>query len=211
MNRQILEQPFDDKFIKQRKGNYGKMLDYIETHVVIQRLNDAFDGQWNFEVMEYQHMNDEVVVLGKLTADGVVKMQFGNSKVSISKSGEVISIGDDIKSAASDALKKTATLLGVGLHLYGQLPETDSDANSNDATDMSTMSGNKGTNLISNEQLATIKKLRMKLKWNASDVQDKSERLFATRDIATLNSTMATALISYLQNRGNGNGDSKRK
>ena len=42
MNRQILEQPFDPKFIKKRKGNYGNMLDYIETHVVINRHNEAF-------------------------------------------------------------------------------------------------------------------------------------------------------------------------
>jgi hypothetical protein len=35
-------------------------------------------------------------------------------------SGEVISLGDDLKAAATDALKKAATLLGVGLHLYSE-------------------------------------------------------------------------------------------
>lgn len=31
----------------------------------------------------------------------------------------MISLADDLKSAATDSLKKAATLLGVGLHLYG--------------------------------------------------------------------------------------------
>jgi recombination DNA repair RAD52 pathway protein len=34
MNRNILEQPFGPEQIKQREGNFGKMLDYIEGHSV---------------------------------------------------------------------------------------------------------------------------------------------------------------------------------
>ena len=45
MNREILEKPFGPEQIKQREGNFGKMLDYIEGHAVIQRLNDAFDAR----------------------------------------------------------------------------------------------------------------------------------------------------------------------
>jgi hypothetical protein len=30
MNREILEQPFGPEQIKQREGNFGKMLDYVE-------------------------------------------------------------------------------------------------------------------------------------------------------------------------------------
>jgi recombination DNA repair RAD52 pathway protein len=50
MNRDILEQPFGPEQIKQREGNFGKKLDYIEGHAVIQRLNDAFDGDWSFTI-----------------------------------------------------------------------------------------------------------------------------------------------------------------
>jgi recombination DNA repair RAD52 pathway protein len=46
MNRELLEKPFGKEQIKQRKGNFGDMIDYVETHSVIQRLNDAFEGQW---------------------------------------------------------------------------------------------------------------------------------------------------------------------
>ena len=48
MNRELLEKPFDPNQIKQREGNFGKTLDYIEGHSVIQRLNDAFDANWSF-------------------------------------------------------------------------------------------------------------------------------------------------------------------
>ena len=55
MNREILEQPFGPEQIKQREGNFGKMLDYIEGHAVIQRLNDAFDADWSFTIVQARH------------------------------------------------------------------------------------------------------------------------------------------------------------
>src|SRR5262249_48773487 len=38
------------------------------------------------------------------------------------ESGALISLGDDLKSASTDAMKKCATFLGVGLHLYAEKP-----------------------------------------------------------------------------------------
>ena len=73
---------------------------------------------------------------------------------------------------------------------------------------MSAMSGNQGRdNLVSKKQLASIKALRVKLGWSPEELQDKAERLFSSRDIASLNKTMGTALIAYLQNQDNGSGD----
>ena len=121
MNRQILEKPFDQNQIKQREGNFGKTLDYIEGHAVIQRLNDAFDADWSFSIIRHDVLNDtdEVIVLGELKAGSVVKTQFGSSRITRAReSGEIVSLADDLKAAATDALKKAATLLGVGLHLY---------------------------------------------------------------------------------------------
>jgi hypothetical protein len=125
MNRQILEKPFDQNQIKQREGNFGKMLDYIEGHAVIQRLNDAFDADWSFNVVRHDILKetDEVVVLGELKAGSVVKTQFRSSRITRAReSGEIVSLADDLKAAATDALKKAATLLGVGLHLYRNDP-----------------------------------------------------------------------------------------
>ena len=62
---------------------------------------------------------DEVLVLGKLTAEGITKMAFGSMQISRNKDTKaIISLGDDLKAASTDALKKAASLLGVGLYLY---------------------------------------------------------------------------------------------
>ena len=122
MNRALLEQPFDAAQIRQRKGRNG-VLDYVEGHTVIARLNAALDGAWSFEVAHHEVREDEVVVLGKLSADGITKMQFGVSQLTRERStGAIVSLGDDLKAAATDALKKCATFLGVGLHLYADKP-----------------------------------------------------------------------------------------
>jgi hypothetical protein len=120
MNRELLEKPFAPEQIKQREGNFGT-LDYIEGHAIIQRLNDAFDARWSFEILEHeiQKDTDEVIMLGKLSAGDAVKTQFGSSRITRAReTGEMISLADDLKAAATDSLKKAATLLGVGLHLY---------------------------------------------------------------------------------------------
>lgn len=119
MNRTLLEHPFSHEQIKQRAGNFGQTLDYLEGHTVIQRLNDAFDGQWSFSVKSHEILESEVVVLGELVAEGVTKMQFGSSSITRAKnSGEIISLADDLKAASTDSVKKCATMFGVGLHLY---------------------------------------------------------------------------------------------
>jgi recombination DNA repair RAD52 pathway protein len=121
MNREILERPFGPEQIKQREGNFGKMLDYIEGHAVIQRLNDAFDADWSFTIIRHDILKetDEVIVIGQLNAGGIVKSQFGSSRITRAReTGDIISLSDDLKAAATDALKKAATLFGVGLHLY---------------------------------------------------------------------------------------------
>jgi hypothetical protein len=72
--------------------------------VVIKRLNDAFDANWSFEIIRHEILDDkdEVVVLGKLTAEGVVKSQFGSSRITRAKeTGEIISLADDLKAAAT--------------------------------------------------------------------------------------------------------------
>ena len=125
MNRELLEKPFDASQIKQREGNFGRTLDYIEGHSIIQRLNDAFDGEWSFTMTKYEILEqaDEVLVVGQLNAGGIVKSQFGSSKITRAReTGEIISLADDLKAAATDALKKAATMLGVGLHLYRESP-----------------------------------------------------------------------------------------
>ena len=140
MNRQLLEQTFGPEEIKQRDGSFGQTLAYVSGHTVIQRLNDAFESSWSFEIVSHEIHQDEVIVIGKLSAGGTVKMQFGSSRLTRSKdTGEVISLADDLKSAATDALKKCSTLLGVGLHLYA-------DKTSSSSAETTGQKGNGGDN-----------------------------------------------------------------
>lgn len=123
MNREALTRPFPHELLRQRQGHNGKSLTYVETWAVIDRLNEACDA-WSFEVVEHQILGDELIVVGRLSADGVVKMAFGGSSLTRDRNGNSLSVADDLKSAASDALKKAASLLGVGLELYrGSQPE----------------------------------------------------------------------------------------
>jgi len=122
MNRALLEKPFEPGQIRQRKGQNG-LLDYVEGHSVIHRLNEALEGAWSFEIVQHEIREEEVLVIGRLTAENVVKMAFGGSQVTREReSGKALSLGDDLKAASTDSMKKCATLLGVGLHLYAEKP-----------------------------------------------------------------------------------------
>lgn len=113
----VLMRPFTE--IKTRPGRNGQEIQYIEGHAVVLRLNEAFAGDWSFKVLEHDVRETDVIVLGELRAGDLVKQAFGGSEVTRTRDGKVVSIADDLKAASTDALKKAATLLGVGLHLYG--------------------------------------------------------------------------------------------
>jgi hypothetical protein len=122
MKKDVLTRPFAPEQVKSRPGQGGKSLSYIETHAVIARLNEAADFEWSFEVTKHEVLADEVIVLGRLTIDGVAKMAFGGSTVTRDNSGKEVSLADDLKSASSDCTKKCASLFGIGLELYGGAP-----------------------------------------------------------------------------------------
>jgi len=190
MNRELLEKEFDKSQVKTRKGNYGKALSYVETAAVIKRLNDAIDGDWSFEIVDYIIKDDDVAVLGKLSTNGIYKMQWGSKKIAKnSRTGDIICLGDDLKSAASDSLKKAASLLGCGLYLY-----TDDELMYEEPVT------NKSDEKVTKEQLAKIKNLREEqLKWSPEDLKNRAKKLFSTDDIINLNPTMAEALIKNLE------------
>ncbi len=131
MNRELLEKPFGPEQIKQREGNFG-ILDYVEGHTVIQRLNDAFDADWSFVIVKHEIIKetDEVIVLGELGADNIRKTQFGSSRITRARNtGEMLSLADDLKASATDSLKKCATMLGIGLHLYNKTGANNQSSN----------------------------------------------------------------------------------
>jgi len=116
--RKVLATPFAKDLIKTRQGRGGGQWKYVEGAQYINRLNDAFEGDWSFELVSHQIGQDSIVVHGRIRAGGVVKEAFGGSEITRRKNGDLLSIIDDLKSAATDALKKAASLLGLGLALY---------------------------------------------------------------------------------------------
>jgi hypothetical protein len=118
MNREILCKPFPAEAVRSRPGPHGRDISYVDITAVIKRLGDGCDA-WSFEVVSHKVETDEVIVLGKLIADGQTKMHFGGSTITVDKDGKALSIADDLKAAASDALKKCASLFGVALEMYG--------------------------------------------------------------------------------------------
>lgn len=120
MNREELERPFDPALIKTRKGNNGKMLSFVPSAEYVKRLNQASaDGSWDWEILEYKILDEEVFVLGKLTIDGTTKTEFGSSTITrATADNSIISIASDLKSASSDALKRCSMRFGLGLQFY---------------------------------------------------------------------------------------------
>src|SRR6478672_2204901 len=115
--------------IKMRQGRGGLQFAYVEHGYVTERLNLVFGFNWDFDIVDKQILDDEVIVEARLTVrtpggQTIVKTQFGGAEIkrhaSGAKSGRPLSIADDYKAAASDALKKCASLLGIGLDLYGR-------------------------------------------------------------------------------------------
>jgi hypothetical protein len=93
----------------------------VEAHAVIARLNEGCDT-WDFVIERYEVLDEEVVVLGRLVIEEkITKTAFGGSAITRDRDGRAVSVADDLKAAGSDALKKAASLLGVGLELYAGL------------------------------------------------------------------------------------------
>ncbi len=121
--REVLDRPFGSELVKTRPGSFGQTLSYVEAHQYVTRLNEAFGVAWSFQIIQHEILEHEVVVVGKLTALGHVRMAFGGSTITRAKeTGEPVSIADDLKAASTDSFKKSCSFLGVGLHLYGDDP-----------------------------------------------------------------------------------------
>jgi len=128
-----LAEPFDVTFTDVRGG---VELTYVSGEQVVRRLNEVLGvSGWSFRVLRHDINTeaDEAWALGELVADidgkTVVRQQFGSQKIKRSRStGTPLDIGFDLKGAATDAMKKCAMLLGVGLYLSRKAVPGDSSA-----------------------------------------------------------------------------------
>ena len=119
----ISMQVTDTNQIKTRPGQGGKMVQYVDTAYMTVALNYAALMDWSFEIIETR--TDEIdkllhmSVLGCLTINTtegktIQKQQWG-SQVLKNK----MEVGDALKAAGSDAMKKCASMLGIAADVYG--------------------------------------------------------------------------------------------
>ena len=112
----------DPIFVEQTQLR-GGIFNTIEIGYVEFVLNFSFKF-WDFEIVDDKQIDGHIVVKGKLTIKDnqgnikMVKMQYGSSEVKKFKEGGVIDLANDYKSAASDCLKKCASLLGIAFDVY---------------------------------------------------------------------------------------------
>lgn len=120
----VIQTPTNPEWIKMKNG-----LSYISGDTVTRLLNKAFLYRWSFEVVETRVVQSQakknetstqgsvVQVHGRLTVPGWgVREQWGS---------QPLVGGSDVqehafKSAATDAMKKCASLFGIALDLYGK-------------------------------------------------------------------------------------------
>lgn len=123
---QALYAPFPEEMEKSMNLS-GVNLKFIPVSEVINRLNKVLgvDG-WSFEIISCDEVStnvDELSAHVSLTVDfgngkRVVKHAVGGAPVKrIKATGKPLDYGNSRKMAVSDALKKAAQLIGVGLYL----------------------------------------------------------------------------------------------
>lgn len=115
-----LAKPFPKEAIKTRIGGGGKQLSYVEGHSIIRRLNEATDNRWSFEVLNYKIEAAQMIAHVRLHIPDLDHQ--GREHLGVQKLNDKAE--DMVKGAVTDALKKAATLYGIGLDLYGENYET---------------------------------------------------------------------------------------
>lgn len=126
----VLQQQTPKEAIRWRQGKGGRKLAYVDHVYTTRLLNEAFGWRWSFEV-DHEQVHEvngklfEATCRGKLTVwlpgvnEPIIKMQMGCQPIEMLKDGITpVSIGDAMKGAGSDALKKCASQLGIALDLY---------------------------------------------------------------------------------------------
>jgi recombination DNA repair RAD52 pathway protein len=122
------------QYVHNRPAKGGGTWEYVTGGYVKKCLNLMFGWDWSFEVIDEKILFGEAIVKGKLTCRSngkeIVKMQFGNKDImykkqtpeEISKGLERVplSIGNDLKSATTDCLKKCASEIGIASDIYNK-------------------------------------------------------------------------------------------
>ena len=133
-------------FIKERDGRGGKVK-YVQGWYIKQVMNVVFDYKWGNTIAGHTITKDEVIVWGTVSADFGnhdihTQSSFGESAVHYYKCDKIksvqqacikdksvckvhtceqtVSIGDDLKAAHTDMIKKAANIWGIAMDVYSK-------------------------------------------------------------------------------------------
>jgi recombination DNA repair RAD52 pathway protein len=104
----------------------GTRLTYIPVSEVINRLNKVLGvDRWSFTVVKCERdATDPDFVVAHVRLEyninefsSIVRDGIGGQKIKRTKQDAIVDLGDEFKGAISDALKKAAQTMGVGLYL----------------------------------------------------------------------------------------------
>lgn len=114
-----------EKYVRERPGKGGQKWKYVSGGYVQKTLNLMFGFNWSFEVVKFEQIGKQAIVLGKLTCvsngQTITKMQFGRQDIKYKKeTDEPLDLGNDFKGATTDALKKCASQIGIASDIYNK-------------------------------------------------------------------------------------------
>lgn len=130
--KMVQHTPAQHLYTRPAKG--GGKWTYVTAAYVTKVLNFVFGWNWDFEVVNQGKEGGQVWVLGKLTVKDdkghtITKTQYGRADIKFKvayknnqrvQSTEMLDYGNDLKAAASDALKKCASMIGIASDIYGK-------------------------------------------------------------------------------------------
>ena len=129
-SKQILQvlQKTPSAHIYRRPAKGGGQWEYVTGTYVKKVLNFTFGFCWDFEIKEHGKEGNLMWVLGRLVIKDaktlqamIVKEQFGRAEIKFKKgTNDPVDFGNDMKAAATDALKKCASELGIASDVYGK-------------------------------------------------------------------------------------------
>lgn len=117
------------QYVKKRPAKGGGEWEYVTGGYIRKVLNVMFGWDWDFEILDEKIMHGEAIVKGRLTCRSagktIVKTQYGNKDIILRKADEKgerapLSIGNDLKAAATDCLKKCAAEIGIAADIYNK-------------------------------------------------------------------------------------------
>jgi len=173
--RSLIQTATPVEFIKTRVARGGKTAKYVEGGYVIARLNQIFGApNWDFDIVDKEILDKEVWVRGRLTIkDHKNGYTIGKSQFGTHERASGVPLGDTLKAAGTDALKKCASLLGIALDVYWKQLDQDRSTDVKEKTLKIISAPTKSLVAISKEKIERENDTQILAEWRDKIYQSK--------------------------------------